>query len=66
MTEPALKTSEGRIVKIDTGIRMFTFRPDKEFAVDIFWSVNQDEKLAKFKDGWKAKEDINKLRGWFK
>jgi len=55
MTEPALKTVEGRITKIDFGTRMLQFRPDKEFAVDIFWSPNQDEKMVKFKDGYKAR-----------
>ncbi len=55
MTEPALKTVDGRIVTIDTGIRMFTFRPDKEFAIDVYWSPNQDGKVGKFKNGWKAK-----------
>lgn len=60
MTEPTLKTAEGRLTKIDFGTRMLQFRPDKEFAVDIFWSPNQDEKMSKFKDGYKAKVTYEK------
>lgn len=60
MTEPALITVDGRIVKLDLGTRMLTFRQDKLFAVDIFWSPNQDEKVSKFKEGWKAKVTYEK------
>ena len=50
MTEQGLKTAEGRMGRIDTGTRMFVFRPDKDFAVDVYWSIGQDEKVGKFKE----------------